>query len=154
MNKTYCVLTTLLIFFLSNCNSNEATKKDNLPTNIIVNDSLPLKNFVAGSNPPFKECHASTLVKLKDNDFLVAWFAGEKEKNDNVNVNVNKKINGIHNILQDENSAISGICSSSLPKEDLIKEVLASKDWSYVKKKKLSSERVPQILMLAIWLAK
>ena len=84
MNKTYCVLYMLLIFFLSNCNSNVASKKDNSPTNIIVNDSLPLKNFVAGSNPPFKECHASSLVKLKDNDFLVAWFAGEKEKNDNV----------------------------------------------------------------------
>jgi predicted neuraminidase len=56
------------------------SKQDNLQTKTINFDSLPIKDFVAGSNPPFKECHASTLVKLKDNDFLVAWFAGEKEK--------------------------------------------------------------------------
>ena len=78
MNKTYCVLSILVIFFLTNCNSN-GKSKNNISTNQTIKiDSLPIKDFVAGSNPPFKECHASTLVKLKDKNFLVAWFEGEK----------------------------------------------------------------------------
>jgi predicted neuraminidase len=46
----------------------------------------PVKDFVAGEHPSFKECHASTIMRLKDGSFLIAWFAGEKEKNDNVGI--------------------------------------------------------------------
>jgi predicted neuraminidase len=86
MKNNDCLILLLLIFALSNCNRNVKTKNDNTIHQSIELDSLPIKDFVAGPNPPFKECHASTLVKLKDNNFLVAWFAGEKEKNNNVGI--------------------------------------------------------------------
>ncbi len=35
-------------------------------------------------NPPFKECHASTLVELANGNILAAWFAGTKEKHNDV----------------------------------------------------------------------
>lgn len=35
---------------------------------------------------PFPQCHASTMIGLKDNNYLVAWFAGSHEKNDDVGI--------------------------------------------------------------------
>jgi predicted neuraminidase len=45
-----------------------------------------VRDSVAGAQPPFKECHASTVLHLDDGSFLIAWFGGEKEKNDNVGI--------------------------------------------------------------------
>ena len=86
MKRNYIILATLLIIFLSSCNRLQKGNAKNLE--IIENqvDSLPIKDFVAGANPPFKECHASTLIKLNDGNFLIAWFAGDKEKSDNVSI--------------------------------------------------------------------
>jgi predicted neuraminidase len=35
---------------------------------------------------PFPQCHASTMIGLKDGAFLLAWFAGTHEKNDDVGI--------------------------------------------------------------------
>ncbi|MGV3587481.1 MAG: sialidase family protein [Adhaeribacter sp.] len=35
---------------------------------------------------PFPQCHASTMIGLKNNNYLVAWFAGSHEKNDDVGI--------------------------------------------------------------------
>ncbi|MBC7829017.1 MAG: exo-alpha-sialidase [Chitinophagaceae bacterium] len=36
------------------------------------------------ANPPFKECHASTIVELNPGKFMVAFFGGDHERNKNV----------------------------------------------------------------------
>lgn len=37
-------------------------------------------------NAPFRECHASTLVGLKDGSIMAAWFGGEYERHPNVGI--------------------------------------------------------------------
>jgi len=44
------------------------------------------KDFVFGDDRPFPQCHASTLVRLDDGRFIVAWFGGTKEKDDDVGI--------------------------------------------------------------------
>ncbi len=41
------------------------------------------------------ECHASTVLKLSEGNFLAAWFAGSKEGNEDVAIWVARCINGI-----------------------------------------------------------
>ncbi len=55
------------------------TKVDNTAT-------LPVRDFLFGDDRPFPECHASTLIKLNDGEFLAAWFGGTKEKDDDVGI--------------------------------------------------------------------
>lgn len=49
--------------------------------NYIVVDS----GFVF-ENPPFKSCHASTIVELSNGNILCAWFGGDHEGNNNVSI--------------------------------------------------------------------
>ena len=48
------------------------------------------KGFVFNEAKDFKECHASTLLRLKDGTFLAAWFGGTKEKNPDVGIWMSK----------------------------------------------------------------
>ncbi len=48
--------------------------------------ALVTRDFIFGDDRPFKECHASTLVRLDDGNFLVAWFGGTHEKNPDVGI--------------------------------------------------------------------
>ncbi|MDO1446578.1 sialidase family protein [Rhodocytophaga aerolata] len=52
------------------------------------------KDFVFGDQRPFAQCHASTLVRTTDNQFLVAWFGGTREKHDDVGIWLSKGIPG------------------------------------------------------------
>jgi predicted neuraminidase len=52
------------------------------------------KDFVFGDQRPFAQCHASTLVRTKDNQFLVAWFGGTREKHDDVGIWLSKGVPG------------------------------------------------------------
>lgn len=49
-------------------------------------DALSERTFLFGEDPGFKECHASTLIHLKNGEFIVAWFGGTKEGNDDVGI--------------------------------------------------------------------
>src|SRR5688572_8455738 len=42
--------------------------------------------FVFNKNPPFLQCHASTVLHVRDGNFLVAWFGGTHEKHDDVGI--------------------------------------------------------------------
>ncbi len=41
----------------------------------------------------FKECHASTLVELSKNEFMVSWFGGTKEGGDDVTIWLARRVN-------------------------------------------------------------
>ena len=74
------------ILAMTSCNSKktEATEKEEL-------DSLiRAKDYVFGDKREFAQCHASTLVRLDDGQFLVAWFGGTEEKNPDVGIWLSK----------------------------------------------------------------
>jgi predicted neuraminidase len=48
------------------------------------------RDFIFEDDRPFKECHASTLLRLDDGNYLVAWFGGTKEKDDDVGIWLSK----------------------------------------------------------------
>lgn len=45
-------------------------------------------------NAPFKQCHASTIVELKDGSLKAAWFGGSNESNKDVEIWASDKKNG------------------------------------------------------------
>ncbi len=47
-------------------------------------------SYIFGDDRPFPECHASTLVRLPDGQFLVAWFGGTEEKDPDVGIWLSK----------------------------------------------------------------
>jgi predicted neuraminidase len=53
---------------------------------IHLSDTLPLKGFLFGDDEPYPECHASTIIHLKNGEFIAAWFGGTKEKDDDVGI--------------------------------------------------------------------
>ena len=48
------------------------------------------RDFIFGDNRSFKECHASSLLRLDDGSFLVVWFGGTKEKDPDVGIWLSK----------------------------------------------------------------
>jgi len=54
--------------------------------NSINTDALVTRNFIFEDDRPFRECHASTLIRLNDGNFMVAWFGGTREKNPDVGI--------------------------------------------------------------------
>lgn len=45
-----------------------------------------MKDFIFGDERPFPQCHASTVLRRPDGEFLVAWFGGTEEKDDDVGI--------------------------------------------------------------------
>lgn len=81
----YAALSLLAAACLS-CNSNsEQSATENSADSLKVETS-----FVFGGDRPFAQCHASTLVRLDDGQFLVAWFGGTEEKNPDVGIWLSK----------------------------------------------------------------
>lgn len=67
----------LLCLFFYGCSS-PATNEEEI--------SLKHVSYVFEESDSFKEVHASTLVKINDGQYLVAWFAGTKEGQDDVGI--------------------------------------------------------------------
>lgn len=55
-----------------------------------MESAKPVTDFVFGDKRSFAQCHASTLVRLKDGQFLVAWFGGTEEKDPDVGIWLSK----------------------------------------------------------------
>jgi len=92
MIKSICVSWwIILIVSALGCKSheNKQTAK-NKEVNII--SSLPVKEFIFGDNHSFKQCHASTVLHLKNGGFLAAWFGGTEEKNDDVGIWLSSRV--------------------------------------------------------------
>ncbi len=47
---------------------------------------LLFKEHLFGDDRPFAQCHASTLVQLRNNRFLAAWFGGTREGHEDVGI--------------------------------------------------------------------
>ncbi|MDR2139692.1 MAG: exo-alpha-sialidase [Tannerella sp.] len=56
-----------------------------IPHSAPAQDEVP-RYFVFGDRRPFEQCHASTLTRLDDGNYLVAWFGGTAESNDDVGI--------------------------------------------------------------------
>lgn len=69
-----------------------AKKKDEATSVEFVAPALEgvSRGFVTGDDEPFEQCHASSIVRTGDGDFLVAWFAGTREKHDDVGIWISK----------------------------------------------------------------
>jgi len=52
--------------------------------------ALSTRDFLFADDRPFKECHASTLIRLDEGLYLVAWFGGTKEKDPDVGIWLSK----------------------------------------------------------------
>ena len=79
------------ILFLQKCNisgHNRSTDDLEIRSNNLLNkrDLLPVKGFLFNNGVPFLECHASTLIHLKNGNFITAWFGGTKEGENDVGI--------------------------------------------------------------------
>ncbi|WKN30383.1 exo-alpha-sialidase [Porifericola rhodea] len=71
--------------FLLACSANTQDRPQETTTTANAIE-YPVKDFVFNDDQPFPQCHASTLIRLDDGQFLVAWFGGKHEKNDDVGI--------------------------------------------------------------------
>lgn len=62
-------------------------------------------------NAPFKQCHASTIIELKDGSLMAAWFGGPHESNKDVEIWVSEKKYGS---WTSPHSVANGIINDSL----------------------------------------
>ena len=56
------------------------------------NPAILVDEFIL-NNPPFVECHAST-IELTDQGLIASWFGGSKEGNEDVEIWMSSLING------------------------------------------------------------
>lgn len=69
------VLLFLIAAVAFSCRNSPNTKTCTMETNEYIFEKAP-----------FRECHASTIIELKDGSLLSAWFAGTEEGNDDVGI--------------------------------------------------------------------
>ena len=80
MKYTAIAATALsIILVVTGCKKEATTEHTDAVT--LKKDSIILsgQDFVFGDDRPFPQCHASTLVRTNDDNFLVAWFGGTHE---------------------------------------------------------------------------
>ncbi|MCE7066554.1 exo-alpha-sialidase [Dyadobacter sp. CY326] len=82
------LLTGLMLgsIMLTSCNSKSADNAKKEQEDSLASE----KEFVFGDKRDFAQCHASTLVRLDDGQFLIAWFGGTAEKNPDVGIWLSK----------------------------------------------------------------
>jgi len=79
-----CVSIVCLMLGFTGFSMESGTLTQSNPNVIVARD------FIFGDDRPFKECHASSLLRLDDGNFLVVWFGGTKEKNPDVSIWLSK----------------------------------------------------------------
>jgi predicted neuraminidase len=81
--KVFVFLLSSIVF--GSCGSKK-TDTESDQTDSLANQ----KEFVFGDKRDFAQCHASTVVRLNDGKFLIAWFGGTEEKNPDVGIWLSK----------------------------------------------------------------
>jgi len=56
-------------------------------------EGVLIEEFI-NQDPPYKSCHAATIVETTDGDLVSAWFGGTHERNPDVGIWVSKRKNG------------------------------------------------------------
>src|SRR5690554_5626207 len=79
MNKMRLIMGLVLVTSLHSCSSN-------IPKEENIDNQIENVFYVFDEERPFPESHASTLVRMDNGEFLVAWFGGTKEKDDDVGI--------------------------------------------------------------------
>jgi len=51
-----------------------------------INLQIQSNEFIFGDDRPFAQCHASSIESLGDGNYMIAWFAGTREKDDDVGI--------------------------------------------------------------------
>ncbi len=77
-----CAITITAAALLTGCNPKSDKAKEMNTASITEIRS----DFVFGDDRPFAQCHASTVLRTNDGEFLVAWFGGTHEKHDDVGI--------------------------------------------------------------------
>lgn len=84
MKKIYFLFSLLLSVLVFSCqNSNSSNQSKEADT---IASTVPEKDFVFEDDRPFEQCHASTVARMENGQFIVAWFGGKHEKNDDVGI--------------------------------------------------------------------
>lgn len=87
LSKTVKILQFFLIVTILSCNFSETKQSENEKQSEGKNS--PDRGFLF-EEQSYPECHASTVLRLKDGQFISAWFGGTKEKNDDVGIWITK----------------------------------------------------------------
>ncbi len=82
----WILFVAVLILFASCAGKKKVNKQNGDQAKETKVENHIVQDFVFGDDRPFAQCHASTLVKLNPDGFLVAWFAGTEEKNPDVGI--------------------------------------------------------------------
>ena len=87
----------LIMLCALSCASLDIFGKEKTP--LPPDPSLLKNDFVVSAenifeNPPFNECHSSTILETKDGGLIVAYFAGTKEGNDDVCIWLSRQKDG------------------------------------------------------------
>ncbi len=88
--KKWIFFPVILVLFISCTGKKKFSHEEERKAVKVQAESHLVKDFVFGDDRPFAQCHASTLVKLKPEGFLIAWFAGTAEKNPDVGIWMSK----------------------------------------------------------------
>lgn len=80
-------ITVLIAGVLAGCHSTKQAEEKNMEKPQV---DLVAKDFIFGDDRPFAQCHASTVLRTDDGQFLVAWFGGTHEKHDDVGIWLSK----------------------------------------------------------------
>src|SRR5690625_6094016 len=85
MNKQPVLIAIAFALLFGACSGNKSNQA-NHQQDMNNNDTIPQKTFLFGDDPGFAQCHASTLIHLKNGTFITAWFGGTKEGADDVGI--------------------------------------------------------------------
>lgn len=73
-------MTLLVMTFFTGCQSNSS------PSEKQEEMKEPIADFIYDKADGFKQCHASTIARMENGEFVVAWFGGTEEKDDDVGI--------------------------------------------------------------------
>ncbi|HRQ51072.1 MAG TPA: hypothetical protein PLR74_11085, partial [Agriterribacter sp.] len=81
-SKLFAVLCICILFACAGPQQNAETGNKDMP----AGDTAFVKGYFFTTPAPFAECHASTILRLQNGEFMAAWFGGQKEGTDDVGI--------------------------------------------------------------------
>lgn len=82
-----CCYVLLPAVVMGSCNTSKQSDDDAGAKESSAREvTMIARDFVFGDDRPFAQCHASTVLRTDEGDFLVAWFGGTHEKHDDVGI--------------------------------------------------------------------